>query len=165
MTDFTQHVPTEFVTAVTIAALSEGRIDVGSLSTPYVQQALSSSDLRPRGKYFDAIGKRFEAAVWASNEPYVAANRDAMTHFAHVMHNAGRYVNAHQNETIDLIASFTNVDPSIVAKANRSVEAEYVDPRDIQPVLDVALKYKLIDRPITVDDCIATTALRPPGHG
>jgi NitT/TauT family transport system substrate-binding protein len=145
-------------------ALIEGRIDVATLAAPYVEQAMASTDLRVLARYFDAVAKQFEVAVWISTKPYVDANRDAMSRFARAMHDSARYVNAHQAEMVDLIAGFTHVDPAVIAKGVRTVDPEYVDVRDIQPVLDLTLKYKLVETPIAVDDLIAPTALRPPGR-
>ena len=146
------------------AALVEGRIDVGTLAAPFVEQATASPDLRILAQYFDAIAKQFEVAVFIAMKPATSTARDALAKFGRAMHDSTRYVNAHQAEMVDLIASFSHLDPAIVAKGVRTVDPEYVDIRDIQPVLDLSVKYKLLEHPISPDDFIASTALRPPGR-
>lgn len=40
--------------------------------------------------------------------------------------------------------------------------SEYLDPKLIQPVIDVAVHYNLIDHPIDAEDLISDLALRQP---
>ena len=110
----------ELPLATVIPAITEGRVDAAALSAPYLQQGIASGELRMLAKNFDIIGKQFEVAVYIATKAYVTANRDAMSRFAHAMHDAAAYVNTHPAETVELISSFTGVDPAIIAKATRT---------------------------------------------
>ena len=145
-------------------AIAEGRIDAGALSAPYLQQGVASGTVRLLAKNFDVIGKRFEVAVYIATKQYISANRDAMTRFAKAMQESAVFVNGHPAETVDLIASFTGVDPAIIAKAARTTDPEVVDAKDLQPTIDIAYKYKLLDRAFSAEEIISPTALRPPGR-
>ena len=61
------------------------------------------------------------------------------------MHDAAVYCNAHQSETVDMIAQFANLDPNVVRRMARVTFAEYLTPAEIQPLVNVAAKYKVID--------------------
>jgi NitT/TauT family transport system substrate-binding protein len=151
----------ELPLAAVTPAIAEGRIDAGTLSAPYLQQGIATGSLRLLAKDFDILGKRFEVAVYIASKDYVAANRDAMTRFARAMQESAIYVNTHPAETVDLIALFTGVDPAIIAKAARTTDPEVVDPKDLQPTIDLAFKYKLLERAFSAEEIIGATALRP----
>ena len=85
-----------------------------------------------------------------------------MGKFVHAMHDSIVYTNTHLPETVPLVASYTGVEPAVVAKGIRAIDPEYIDPKDLQPVIDVAFRYKLIDRSFAAEDLISTIALRRP---
>ncbi len=150
----------ELPLAAVTPAIVDGRIDAGLLSAPYLQAGIDTGALRLLAKAFDVISKRFEVAVYIATKDAVAANRDTMSRFARAMQESAMYVNSHPVETVDLIASFTGVDPAVIAKAARTTDPIYVDPHDLQPTIDLAFKYKLLDRSFAADELIAATAVR-----
>ena len=147
------------------AALDEGRVDAASLQPPFLQQALESGKVRLLAKNYDAIGKRFQAAVWVSQADYVKSNRDVMERFARAMHDAIVYTNGHLPETVDLVASYTGIAPAIIARSPRATDAQYLEGRLIQPVINIAYKYKLIDRAFPAEDLFSNVAPRAPSAG
>lgn len=142
-------------------ALDEGRIDAGRLGSPFMEQALGSGKVRLLGNNLDAIGKRYQASVFVSTADYIAAHQDVMRRFARAMRESIVYTNTHLPETVDLVASFTGVEPAAVARSVRAVDPEYLDPKNLQPVIDFAFKYKLIDRSFSAADIISDVALKP----
>jgi hypothetical protein len=79
-----------------------------------------------------------------------------------VMHDAALYCNAHPADTAPLVAEFDKVDVAVVQRMVRVPFAPYLDPRMIQPLIDVAFKYKVIDRNFDAADLISPLALQPP---
>jgi NitT/TauT family transport system substrate-binding protein len=152
----------ELPNSAVLPAIEEGRIDAGSLASPFLEQGLSSGKARMLAKSYDAIAKRFQASVFVSTADYIAANGDAMGRFVRAMHESIVYTNTHLPDTVALVASYTGVEPAVVARSVRAIDPEYIDPKDLQPVIDVAFRYKLIDRNFTADDLISTVALRRP---
>lgn len=144
------------------AAIDEGRVAAGSLQTPFLEEGIADGKVRLLAKAYDAIGKRFEAAVWVSMADYVAANQDAMSRFAHGMHDATVYTNTHTPEMNALVASFMKMDPAVVAKTYRTTDPEYLDPKTMQSVIDVAYKYKLIDRDFPAEELFSSVVLHGP---
>ena len=145
-----------------VPAISEGRVDAGSVQTPFLEEGIASGQVRVVAKAYDAIGKRFEASVYVSMLDYVAANRDAFTRFARGMHEAVVYTNAHPIEMNDLVASFTKMDPAVVARTPRTTDPEWLEARWLQPVIDVAYKYKLIDRVFPAEELFSSVLVRAP---
>jgi hypothetical protein len=60
------------------------------------------------------------------------------------MRDAAAYVNAHHDQTVDLIAQFTAVDAAIVRKMTRVDQGIANDPALVQPVIDEMAKAKAI---------------------
>jgi NitT/TauT family transport system substrate-binding protein len=145
-----------------IAAIDEGRIDAGSLQTPFLEEGIAAGKVRVLAKAYDAIGKRFESALYVSMADYVNANRDGMTRFARAMHEAVVYTNGHPTEMSDLVASFMKMDPALVARTPRTTDPEYLDPKWLQPVIDAAYRYKLIDRAFPAEELFSSVLLRGP---
>jgi NitT/TauT family transport system substrate-binding protein len=145
-----------------LPALDEGRIDAACLSSPFLEQALASGKIRVLAKSYDAIAKKFMEAAFVSMADYIAHNKDTMSRFARAMHEAIGYTDAHLPETVDLVASYSGIEPSVIARSIRAVDPEFVEAKNIQPLIDVAFKYKLIDQHFTADQLISSDALRPP---
>jgi NitT/TauT family transport system substrate-binding protein len=150
----------ELPSSAALQALEEGRIAAATLSTPYLGTVLASGKVRLIGRPEDAIAKRFMITGWFATEAFVAQHRDVVARFAQVVQTAALYTNAHHAETVSLTAPFWGVDPEVLATMNRAFVAPTVDPRDIQPVIDAALKYGVIDKPLQADDLISSVALR-----
>jgi ABC-type nitrate/sulfonate/bicarbonate transport system substrate-binding protein len=107
-----------------------------------------------------AISKTFLSALFAVMAPAAQGNAPAMKRFAESMHEASRYTNAHFAQTVDLVAGFSGATPEAVAHSARFTDAEYADATQIQPVIDVLVKYGVIDHEFPAADIISQYALR-----
>ena len=143
------------------AFLEEHRADAVTLNEPAVSQAIATGKIRILAAPYDAVGTGMTAG-FAAMEPYVAANRDVMTRFAKAMHEASTYTNTHMPETVDLVAAYSGVDPGVVAKSVRFVDADYLEPRFLQPMIDLCARYQLIDKDFPAADVISPVAVKPP---
>jgi NitT/TauT family transport system substrate-binding protein len=150
----------EFPASGAMGALDTGRVDAATLASPFLDAAVASGKYRVIGKPYDAIAKRFVIASWVANAPDVDKDRQAYTRFSQAFHESSVYTNAHMADTVDLMADFTKVDPQVIAHASRILDAEYLAKSDIQPVIDFAAKYGLIDRSFD-SEAIISPAIRP----
>jgi ABC-type nitrate/sulfonate/bicarbonate transport system substrate-binding protein len=107
------------------------------------------------GKPFDSIGQRFLLSCWVATTDFIAKNSALVNDFAATLNEAGRYVNAHQAETVDLVAAFTGQDPALIARGVRSTMAETITLADVQQPLDFAFKNGLIDKTFDVSALLA----------
>jgi hypothetical protein len=72
------------------------------------------------------------------------------------MKRAAVYANAHQDEMAPLVAGWSGVDVQTIQRGGRDTFATGdLDAREIQPVIDAALKYKAIDRRFDAAEVIA----------
>jgi NitT/TauT family transport system substrate-binding protein len=152
----------ELPSSAIATAIDEGRIDAATIADPFLSAAVNSGKARVLAHSYDAIGKRFETSVYVSMDDFVQGHQDAMKRFAAAMHESIVYTNTHLPETVTLVASYSGVEPAVVAKTIRVIDPEYIDPRNLQPMIDIGVKYGLIERAFDANDLIASTALRAP---
>lgn len=141
--------------AVTDAIVS-GRIDAGGSATPALQAALDSGKVRVLSHMFDAIAPEFMYTAWFSNKDYVASHVQTMREFSRAERQAAAYVNDHPAQTVDLLSKFTAISPAVVANMTRAQMGTILDPKLIQPVVDVCVRYKVIPSPIDAAQMIAS---------
>jgi len=143
------------------AFLEEHRADAVTLNEPAVSQAVATGKVRILAQPYDAVGSGMTAG-FAAMEPYIAQNRDVMDRFAKAMHEASAYTNTHLADTVDLVAAYSGVPADVVAKSVRFIDADYLEPRLLQPTIDLCARYQLIDKDFPAADVISSVAVKPP---
>jgi NitT/TauT family transport system substrate-binding protein len=154
----------ELPASASTPALDEGRIDAATVFEPVLTRVLETGKYRVLGRQFDSVahGQRFEQTAFAGVAGWVDRNRDAASRFARAMHESILYTNVHLAETVDLVASYTKVAPEVVARSVRFIDPEYVEARLLQPMLDVCVKYGVLDRSFPVSAVISPAAVPAP---
>jgi NitT/TauT family transport system substrate-binding protein len=143
------------------AFLESHRADAVTLNEPAASLALASGNVRLLAQPYDSPAGNMAAGL-VSLAPYVEANRDAMSRFAKAMHEASLWTNAHQAETVPIVAEYSGIDPDVIAKGARFTDADYVEPRYLQPLIDLFAKYGFIDKPFQAQEIIASIVVQPP---
>jgi NitT/TauT family transport system substrate-binding protein len=143
------------------AFLESHRADAITLNEPAVSQAVATGKARVLAQPYDAVGAGMTAG-FAAMEPYVNANRDVMERFAKAMHEASLYTNAHPADTVDIVAQYSGVTPDVVAKSVRFSDAEYLEPRYLQPMIELCARYNLIDHSFPAAEVISPVTVKPP---
>lgn len=127
-----------------LEALDTGRIDAVTLKPPYLTVAQDSGKYRVLGTPYDAVAPLFLLSCWVATTDYIAKNPDIVNGFVAGLMEAARYTNAHEAETIDLVAKFSGQDPAQLARGLRSTTAETVTLAEMQAPLDFAYKWGII---------------------
>ncbi len=138
----------EFPFAAIGDALAAGRVDAGFIADPILQQAIDAGKVRIFAHAFDAIALQFMVTGWFVTADYATKNRTAVVAFNHVMNDAATYIEGHPSDAVAALAKFGGVDPAVIAKSHRLAYAA-LDPKFVQPVIDLYVKYKVI--PATFD--------------
>jgi NitT/TauT family transport system substrate-binding protein len=135
------------------AALEQGRISAGTLSEPYITQAIKGGKARIFAKMVDAFGGAITTVFFTTTE-YASKNRDAVRRFARAIVEASAFCNTHPDDMTDLMASYTNIDRTTLTQLVRPEFALDLDPRNIQPIVNAAAKYNVIPQAFNVADLI-----------
>lgn len=141
-------------------ALVDGRLDAFTVGEPWIQRALDTGKVRVLGKSFETIAPTFLMTGWFSTSDYVAKNRDAVDRFLRAIRDASVYADAHHAEMVPLLASFTKLDADLIAKTIKNNGNPYLDPKLVQPMIDVTARYQIIDKPFGAVDLISPAALK-----
>jgi len=146
----------ELPTTTLGATLEQGRVDAGITNEPYMSKDLGTGKFRMLADMLNGYGPRpiLESAFFSTRD-YVAKNRDAMARFAKVMEQASAYANSHIPETLPLIVAFSGMDAHAAAIMHKTYTALAFDPAQIQPVIDVAAKYKVIPKTFSARDMLS----------
>ncbi len=134
----------EMPNSAVLAALQDARIAAGAISEPFMSLALHSGKARYLGNVVSAIAPNLIESAWYSSAAFAAANRDVVARFRRVVEAATRYTNAHHAETVDLLAAFTGMDAATIGQIHRATSGTELDPKLIQPMIDVAATFKVI---------------------
>lgn len=138
-----------------VAALEQGRIDAFTMQSPNATIAMESGAVRLLGNPYDAVAKRFSIAAWFTSTDWAAKNPEVVRRFVQAMGEASRYTNAHPQEIMPLLAAFSGVEPRVLEHAARAPFVDRIDPQDLQPVIDLEVQYKVIDKGFDAKDLIA----------
>jgi NitT/TauT family transport system substrate-binding protein len=139
-------------------ALDSGRVVAGTLVDPTLTQDMSTGKYRLFGRPTDGISKRLLYSAWFASIDYVNQNHDVIEHFDDVLRRTAIYANGHHAQTVDLLAKFTGIEPSVIAGMNRTHYATDFDTRDMQPLIDAAARYKVIPSDFAAQDLISPYA-------
>ena len=127
-------------------ALARGRVAAAVMIEPFLSMGLAEGT-KLLARHYTAIAPRFMIAAYFARTDWVAAHRDAARAFAAAMGETARWANAHHAESAQILAEYTKV--QVTPKQTRTAYAETLDPALIQPLLDAAVKSKLLKEPLT----------------
>ena len=144
-----------------LAILTEHRADVVILTEPAASAAIASGQVREFASPYSVLKTFVDAAGFAVLAPTVDANRDVYERFAKAMHEAEAFTNTHPNDTVDIAASFTGASPDAIRHGSRSQSADYLDVRNLQPLIDISARYGLIPNGFPAAEIISPAAVKP----
>jgi NitT/TauT family transport system substrate-binding protein len=137
------------------AALAAKRIDAGSSGMPQLQQALDSGHVRIFCNMCDAIASTFMFSAWFSSDATIASRKADLAAFARAERQAATFTNDHHADSVSALAAFSKIEPAVISKMVRVQNGTTLDPKLIQPVIDVCAHYGVIADRFNASDMIA----------
>lgn len=131
--------------SVVAAAIEGHRVAGGVCVDPYFSDGVKSGKIKSVGDLQAGFGPRLIQTAYASTADFVAKNRDAAARFARVARTANEYLNTHRADLVTYTERFTGVEPAKQTPEATVFTTTYT-PKDLQPWIDAAAKYKLIDK-------------------
>jgi NitT/TauT family transport system substrate-binding protein len=132
--------------------LERGLVAAASISDPALTNQLKRNDIRRFADPFAAIGPNHMVAAWFTTRQYLQANPDLVRRVAAALTEAGRWANAHQNESAAIVARVSKVDIDVIRSENRTVFGEQLRASDLQPQLDAAFKQGFLTRAVSASE-------------
>jgi NitT/TauT family transport system substrate-binding protein len=132
------------------AALDAHRVDAAIVGQPYLTEALNSGKIRVLASALSSVASRFCQSAWFATTAWFVAHRQAAAKFAGVISMANSYTNGHHAEVAPLLAQFSHFGSAEL----RGVLGTSLNAADIQPVIDIAVKYHLIEPGVTARELL-----------
>jgi ABC-type nitrate/sulfonate/bicarbonate transport system substrate-binding protein len=153
--DFTTLHLVEVPVSAIPAAIARGTIDTGVLGEPFY--TANKSSLRDIGHPLDAIGKAFANSAWFASRTWIEADRERARRLVEAIYATGRWANSHHAATMTVLVREGKLNPDQVYGMARTPYATSaaVLLDLLQPILGVAAKFNLIDKPIEPSAIVA----------
>lgn len=123
------------------AALQAGRISAAGETEPFIT---SSKDVaQVIGSMNEAVAKHYLMAGWFSTDGFLKENPETARRFIAAMQQSARWANAHPKEATAILVRVTKINPDVAAVMARDYfdESSRPDPKLLQPVIDMLMKY------------------------
>jgi NitT/TauT family transport system substrate-binding protein len=134
-------------------SLLRGTVDAAMLGEPFLTE--NRAELRTLGVPFDTVAPAFTIFGWFARIEWLAANEVLAHRLATVLYETARWANGHRDESAVIEAKYTKIPVEVARKMERNPLATALRTADIQPVLDIANRYRLLDRAMTAAELIA----------
>jgi NitT/TauT family transport system substrate-binding protein len=132
------------------AALQSGQVDAVFVVEPFQQQVLSQGGRKIASSYVDVAPQLTVASYFASNQ-LIEQNPDLVKRFTEAMQESLAYADAHPDEARQIIGTYTQIAPDVIAKVTLPKFPAGVNKESVQKLADLALEDKLLDKPADVD--------------
>lgn len=134
----------EMPTSAIGAAVAEHRVDFGSMIEPTVSVAVAAGQVKVLADAQGAVGDHWVISLYLANPDWARQHVDVVNRWARVTYAAAAYTNAHEAETIPMMSEITKIPVSVYEKITRIEGATSPDPALLQPVIELAARYKVI---------------------
>jgi NitT/TauT family transport system substrate-binding protein len=137
---------TEIPASLAVPALLRGTVPAAIVGEPFFTNA--GDQIRLLAKTYDTISKRFYVSGRYAKRDWLAQNAAAVKKFVAAVYETAQWANTHHDETAPLLATWLKLDVAQVKSTPRAAFATSLDPKLMQPVLDIALRYNVIEKPV-----------------
>jgi NitT/TauT family transport system substrate-binding protein len=133
----------ELPQSATQGALQEHRVAATVMHEPVLAEALAGGADHTLAPAYTSISPHFVFASYFTSESYAQQHPDIVRKFMDTIYRAAAYTNTHHQATAQMMADATKAPLDIVEHMARVDGAVSLEPREIQPMIDVAAKYHL----------------------
>ena len=137
-------------------AVLRGTIGAAMISEPTA--TIYGKDLTVLANAYNVAGNRFQLNAYYAHRDWLTGNPDLARRLAAALYDGAKWANGHRAESLDILLKYSKADPEKVAGMKRATWATSLDYALIKPVLDIGLKYKVIEKALPAGDMIAKLA-------
>lgn len=138
-------------------AVQQGRVYASESTQPSIQAAITTGGLK-LGAILDGLGVGTVLTAWATTKDFSSKNPQVVRAFVRAYKEAATYTNAHHAETVAMMSEFSQVPADIVATMPRATAAPTLVAAQVQPMIEAAAKYGLLDRTFPAAEMIDPNA-------
>jgi ABC-type nitrate/sulfonate/bicarbonate transport system substrate-binding protein len=134
-----------------VPALNRGDIAAAFIAEPVLTGV--KKDVRLLSNAFDAVAKSFLISTCFTTRAWVTENPALTKRLVQALDEIARWANTHHDDTAVVLSKGSRIPLEVVRTMTR-VRYGNLETRLVQPVLDVAAKYKAIEKPLNAADLI-----------
>jgi NitT/TauT family transport system substrate-binding protein len=135
------------------AALTRGEIAAAMIVEPFI--SANKDVLRAIPRVYDSLGQRWAYGAWFARQDFIDKNPALVKAIATALYATAKHVNANQSEIDPLLAAYSKVTVDTARSTVKPVFAEMLEPSNFVPQLQVALKFKMLPRAVTLQEFLA----------
>lgn len=135
------------------AALQRHLVAAAFIVEPFLTQ--NAPDLQLVANPYAEIADVFPISLIAASRAWLAANPDLARRFVAALYETARWANRNRDQTAVMQAKYAKLDLDLVRRMHRTAFATSLEPAMLQPILNPAFTYNLIDRQTNAADLIA----------
>lgn len=138
--------------AAMVPAIERGTVGAAFLAEPFLSGA--HDELRTLASTYDVIAKQFYIGAWFASRDWLAKNGETARRLVEALYDTARWSNTHHDESAVMLAKATKMDLDKIKSMTRAVYATTLDTKLMQPVIDLAVRYKAIPKPVDASDIV-----------
>jgi NitT/TauT family transport system substrate-binding protein len=135
-----------------VPGLQRGTVAAAFIGEPFISGA--KQDVRILASTYDTIAREFYIGAWFGPKDWPQKNPEVLKRFTAAIYETARWCNGHRDETAVMLAKASKLDIERVRAMARSSFATTIDPKLMQPVIDMAVKYKLLAKRVNASELI-----------
>jgi len=136
-------------------ALAHGTVQAGFITEPAKTEALRAGQIRDFADTYIAIAPEVATVVWFTTKTWLQKNPELAKKLVSAIYATGKWANTHPQQSADILARITKMDPAVVAGTQRRLFATAGDKKYVAATLDLAARYGMLARPVTLDEYMA----------
>jgi len=135
------------------AAVSRGTVAAALIGEPFL--TAGKADLRQLADPYPFIAPSFYLSLSFASLDWVTRNRELARKVARAISDAGKWANAHHDETAAILSKRAKLELETARAMSRvAYAATPPDRRFIQPVIDVGVAFHLMNKPLQAADML-----------
>jgi len=141
-----------------VDAVASGRVDGSFVVDPFLLQGLDGGRIRIIGRPYASIASNFGITYYFCLRSFAQANADALARFRSDIATGVAFARTHRDVMVPIIADYTRMQPDVVRRMP-FMTGTGIAPAMVQPVIDLAARYKLIPSAFAASEMIDPAAL------
>jgi len=136
------------------ASLERGTVAAAEIFEPALTVARLAG-ARPFGRVYDAVSPQFYPNVWVTTTEYAQANLPLVKKLVATVYRIAAWANAHRSDSGAILTKYSKLDPAVVGAMTRTDYSTALDPKLLQPLIDVGAKFGMLPAPVNGATLIA----------
>ncbi|WP_344784420.1 ABC transporter substrate-binding protein [Microbacterium kribbense] len=140
-------------------ALEAGRVDAISINEPFTTAALKAGDQIIAHPFTDFKIPAADYADYTTSTKYADAHPDVVKNFTAAITEASEWARTHEAAARKVLLTYTKLSAQDAQEITLPYYEAQADPASLQELADLALKYKILDKPLDVTSMLGDAAV------